>query len=214
MILNMVDAWQVIQQNIWNCSACEHIPRVVLNIRQQTDLPVLPTKLLIIGIAPPYRDGVSEKIRAKSATNDPEDNLRKFLEASLQLSYRELSERGLTILHAAKCAIRPKDRHQNPPHGVVENCAPRHFTLEFLKLMPQVVVSLGERARRAVLKMPGCQKPPGLTLSGSLEGQYDIIIGDHTFKLFVSPFFDYDRETARSTLRAAALLSGLLVERG
>jgi uracil-DNA glycosylase len=206
----MTNRWQIIQQSIWNCSACQNIPRVSPNIRQQTDPPRTLTKLLVIGIAPPYQEGVCEKIRAKSATNDSNDDLRRFLETYLQLPYDTLTERGLAVLHAAKCAIQPKAQHQNPPHGVVENCSPRHFTLEFHELKPPVVLSLGERARRAVLLMPGCRKPRGLNLTGPLEGQYELGIGNQSFKLFVSPFFKQRRDQAGSILNAASNLAGLL----
>ncbi len=205
----MGDKWREIQQNIWECNACKGIARVELNIRQQTELARTPTKLLVVGIAPPYMEGITRKVAAKSATNAPEDNFRNFIETVLKLPWDVLTGNGLAFLHAVKCAIHPEDRHQNPPHGVVEACAPRHFYREFLELRPKAVASFGERARRAVLKMPGRQKPQGLKLTEPLAGQYEMQIENHSFTLFVAPFFSADRKRAEDVLRNAARYAGI-----
>src|SRR5207244_6328173 len=137
----MGDKWKEIQQDIWECNVCKGIARVELNIRQQTELAPTPTKLLVVGIAPPYKEGIAQKIKAKSATNDSEDNFRQFIEETLAVSWDILSVHGLAFLHAVKCAIHPEHRHQNPPSGVVETCAPRHFYREFCEIKPKAVIS-------------------------------------------------------------------------
>ena len=206
----MKSKWEEIQQDIWDCTACKNVARAELNIRQQTEPIRTSTKLLVVGIAPPYKDGMTQKVQARSATNDPGDNFRNFIETVLELPWDTLKGSGLVFLHAVKCAIRPEDRHQNPPSGVVETCAPRHFYREFLEIKPKAVISFGERARRAVLKMPGCQKPRGLKLSGPLTGQHEMLLESHTFTLFVSPFFLADYRQAEETLRAAALYAEII----
>ena len=203
------DRWKEIQQDIWECTDCNNIARVELNIHQQTELVPTRTKLLVVGIAPPHKEGVTKNIKAKSATNDSEDNFRKFIEDTLEVSWDILSLHGLAFLHAVKCAIHPEDRHQNPPTGVVDKCAPQHFYREFSEIQPKTVISFGGIARRAVLKMPGCQKPRELKLTGPCTGRYEMRIVSHSFSLFVAPFFSTDRNQARDVLRNAAHHAGI-----
>lgn len=207
----MSTCWEQIQRDIWECDACENLARVQLTIRQQTDPPRTAVKLLVIGIAPPFQSNISGKTPAKSATSDPTDNLRQFLTKTFGHSWEFLINEGLFVLHAAKCAIQPKDRHQNPPREVVDNCAPRHLTREVLELKPQYVVTLGERARRAVLKIPHCHKPPGIKLSGDLlQGPWQMTLKDFEFTLFVSPFFSQDPANAQRILKQAAQLAEVI----
>ena len=132
--------WQIIQHDIWQCDACTHIDRVELNIRQQTQHPTRPVRLLVVGIAPPFKKlEIREKIPAQSATNDPSDNLREFLETTCKESWEGLIRRGLFVLHATKCAIQPYQGHQNPPNGVVEECVPRHLFREFVEIKPRLL---------------------------------------------------------------------------
>ena len=74
-------SWEEIQTRIWKCEICKGHPRVKINIRQQTPSPSKPLAFLLVGVAPPYQGCSSDRIVAKSATNDPGDNLRKFIEA-------------------------------------------------------------------------------------------------------------------------------------
>jgi len=79
--------WEETQRAVWSCTRCEGHPRVELNIRQQTEVIVPPTKLLVISLAPPFARGVTTKIRASSVTNNPEDPLRRFLQEALGFSW-------------------------------------------------------------------------------------------------------------------------------
>lgn len=65
--------WKDIQDRVWACDLCRAQTRVALDIRQQTEAPAQAVKLLLVGIAPPYISGVTGKILALSATNDPDD---------------------------------------------------------------------------------------------------------------------------------------------
>jgi hypothetical protein len=69
-----------------------------LNIRQQTNPPPVPTKLLVVSLAPPFVEGVGERKRAESATTSDEDKLRFFLEAALEEDWRTPTDRGITLL--------------------------------------------------------------------------------------------------------------------
>src|SRR5437867_1049502 len=137
-------AWKDVQDRIWACELCRNHGRIACDIRQQTEAPCRDIKLLLVGIAPPYVTGVAQKIRARSATNDPDDNLRKlFVLATLPFSWEGLLARGVFLIHSVKCAIIPKDRHQNPPHDVVDTCASPHFVEEVKLIRPQRVVTFG-----------------------------------------------------------------------
>lgn len=204
----MSTSWEQLQRDIWVCNACENLARVTLTIRQQTDPPRTAVKLLVVGIAPPFKPNINEKTPAKSATSDPTDNLRQFLTKTFGHSWEHLPNEGLFVLHAAKCAIQPKDGYQNPPREVVDNCASRHLTREFLEIKPRYVVTFGERARRAVLKISHCHKPPGPKLSGELfEGPWQMTIKDFEYTLFVSPFFSQNPANAQRILKQAAQLA-------
>lgn len=207
----MNSSWQEIQDAICQCNKCEGDPRVECNIRQQTAEPRLPVRLLVIGIAPPYDSKVTGKTKAKSATNDSDDNLRKFIERSLDLRWDELAERGFALIHSVKCAIRPKDRHQNPPLRVVTKCVPPHFAQEFGMLRPSVVMTLGDRPLDAVRKTAGCRiinlrKGP----IRDIRGKYSAYLDAEPFTLFVSFFHTVNPKLVEDDLKTAARLAGLI----
>jgi len=134
--------WNEVQGRIWDCELCCEHERIACTIRQQTEAPKRSVKLMLIGVAPPYVSGVKAKSVAKSATNDDDDNLRKlFVVATLGLSWADLLDRGLFLVHAVKCAIVPKDRHQNPPDKVVDACAPLYLAGELKLTMPDRIVA-------------------------------------------------------------------------
>jgi hypothetical protein len=138
-------------------------------IRQQTPPPTIPVSLLLVGLAPPHEEGVSEPKVAKSATNDPSDKLRLFVEETLARRWDELTAKGLFLIHAVKCAIVPNaDDSQNPPPGVVDCCNPVGFAREFQALRAPRVVTLGDMGRRAVLKTPAVSAPARVTLTAKL----------------------------------------------
>ena len=87
--------WERVQTKIWDCEKCATNPRVALKIRQRTISPHMSVSLLLVGLAPPYEDGVSVRKVAKSATNDPSDNVRLFVEETLAQPWNELTGKGL-----------------------------------------------------------------------------------------------------------------------
>jgi uracil-DNA glycosylase len=214
-------AWQTAQDTIWACELCRDHKRVACNIRQQTEVPARDLKLLLVGIAPPYVSGVLQKTRARSATNQPDDNLRKlFILATIPGAWEDLLARGLFLIHSVKCAITVEDRHQNPPDDVVDACALPHFVQEVTLMRPPRVVVFGKAPYRALLKIPGVRAPSGLGVSvrvgmlvdktrGGLELQAD----GWKFKVHVSPF-PLERKkpnpVAQEVLREAAKLAGVL----
>lgn len=120
-----MDHWGEVQKRIWSCEKCNGISRVECHLRQQTNAPnVRPVRLLILAIAPPFRQGLTDKTIAASALNDPQDNLRLFVEQTLEKPWSSLIDQGLFLLHSVKCAIVPdKYGFQNPPNKVVDLCA-------------------------------------------------------------------------------------------
>jgi hypothetical protein len=218
-------SWKMVQDAIWACEACRHHGRVACNIRQQTDSPVRSLKLLLVGIAPPIMEGIIQKTRALSATNNPDDNLRKrFILATLRGPWEDLLSQGLFLVHSVKCAIREKDRHQNPPDDVVDACAPPHFIQEYLLLHPPRVVVFGKTPYRALLKLPGLRAPRGLGVSASVAELVDKTRGGLEFQadgwkfhVHVSPFpLQHKRPVplAQEVLREAAKLAGVLAGPG
>ncbi len=219
-------SWKRIQDAIWACEACRHHElrhpeRVAYNIRQQTDAPVQRVKLRLVGIAPPFIEGIVQKTRALSATNNPDDNLRRFILATLPGPWENLLSQGLFLVHSVKCAITEKDRHQNPPDDVVDACAPRHFIQEFLLLRPPRVVVFGKAPYRALLKLPGLRAPRGLGVSASVAQLVDKTRGGLAlqadgwkFSVHVSPFPPQNKQLAREVLREAAQLAGVLAGPG
>lgn len=213
--------WSEVQGRIWICELCREHERVACAIRQRTEAPKRPLKLMLIGVAPPYMKEVKTKSVAKSATNNDDDNLRKlFVVATLGLSWADLLDRGLFLVHAVKCAIVPKDRHQNPPDEVVDACAPLYFADELKLTMPTRIVALGRAPFRALVKVPGINVPKGLGLSKRVEdlveltrGGVEIKIDGWTSRLHVSPFPLSSKKhsaVAAEVLREAARLSGVL----
>ena len=165
----MTTGWEEIQRKIRDCDACRAHPRVAIKIRQQTVPPNTSVALLLVGLAPPYEDGVSAPKVANSATNNPSDKLRLFFEKTLARPWDELTGRGLFLVHAVKCAIVPNAQgSQNPPTGVLACCSPVGFAPEFRSLRPPRVVTLGDIARGAVLRTPGVIAPSGVTLTAKL----------------------------------------------
>jgi len=215
--------WRTIQDAIWACEACRHHGRVACNIRQQTDALVRQVKLLLIGIAPPFEEGVVVKTPARSATNHADDNLRKlFILATLPASWEDLLARGLFIIHSVKCAIARKDGHQNPPDDVVNTCTPPHFVQEVQLLRPPRVVAFGKASYRAMLNLPGVRAPRGLGVSASVaelvmktrDGR-EFQADGWKLQVHVSPFpLKRKRPVplAQEVLREAAKLAGVLGE--
>jgi uracil-DNA glycosylase len=162
--------WQAIQERIWACEACKGHARVEINIRQKTPAPGTAAALLFVGVAPPDQGSPAVRTPAKSATNNPEDNLRKFIEAAAVLRWDDLIAKGAFLIHAVKCAIVPdEDGFQNPPIDVVDRCCPVGFDDELQLLRPARIVALGGAARRAVLKHQSVTAPRGVGVSKSLE---------------------------------------------
>ena len=62
----MQNGWRVIQETIWNCSACGGNPKVERNIRQQTDSSLTAPQLLVVSVAPPYLPAISHKVAEKA----------------------------------------------------------------------------------------------------------------------------------------------------
>lgn len=215
-----MDAWEDVQKTIWACESCHGHPRVSCNTRQHTQAPNQRIKLLLVGIAPPYTKQVQMKTVAKSATNDPSDNLRRFVLDVLGLPWHELLARGLFLIHSVKCAIIPKDRHQNPPSDVVDVCAPPHFGKELQIIQPTRIVAFGKAPYRALLKVPGRQIPKNLGVSKSVatlvmqtRGGLEVLADGWNFRLHVSPFpltSGKPNTVAAQVLRDAAQLSGIL----
>src|SRR5438034_1042107 len=128
--------WEAIQKRIWSCEACKGNERVQIKVRQQTPRPVIPAPLLFVGIAPPDQGNPAVRTNAKSATNDPEDNLRKFIEEAAALSWDDLVAKRASLIHAVKCAIVPdSEGFQKPTNDVVDRCSPIGFAdeLRFLQ---------------------------------------------------------------------------------
>jgi len=220
-----MNSWEDIQAKIWACELCSRHERVACNIRQQTQKPDRPVKLLLMGIAPPYVKGVMQKTQAKSATNNADDNLRKlFILETLRLSWNDLLIRGLFLVHSVKCAIIPEDRHQNPPDDVVDVCAPRHFGEELKLIQPPRIVAFGKASYRALLRVLGMTAPrdlriskPIATLAEQTRGGVEVQADGWKFRLHVSPFpLAAGRRVplAIEVLQEAAQLSGILASGG
>lgn len=212
-IMNSEENWQKVQQLIWVCDKCESNSRIECHLRQQTAPPCFrPVRLLVIGVAPPFRQGQITKSVASSATNDPRDNLRIFVEQSLGKSWPDLLDRGFFFLHSVKCAIVPDDAgFQNPPHKVVDLCASAHLSAEIHILHPAIILALGGTARRAVTRYLGSNKPKGLRVSGPLEGDFLIDVEGQKIQVIVTRFIRGRGKTvAKIALRRAAGLAGLL----
>ncbi len=158
--------WEAIQKRIWSCEACKGHERVQINVRQETPAPVMSVPLLFVGIAPPDQGSPAVRTNAKSATNDPEDNLHKFIEEAAALTWDDLIAKRAFLIHAVKCAIVPgSEGFQNPPNDVVDRCSSIGFADELRFLQPARIVALGGAARRAVLKHPAVTAPHGVGLS-------------------------------------------------
>ncbi len=217
-------SWEEIQRAIWDCEACGGHPRVAIQIRQQTVAPTIPVAILLVGLAPPHEEGVCVRKAARSATNDPTDNLRLFVEGTLTQRWDDLASKGLFLIHAVKCAIVPDAwGSQNPPRRVVDRCGPVGFAREFGLLRPPRVVTLGDMARPAVLKHPRVTVPRrvGLsTKSGALQGSWPqgipCKIGDRSFILHPAPFprTAAAKKAAAAVIKKAARLAALVNETG
>jgi uracil-DNA glycosylase len=162
--------WGAMQGRIWACEACKSHARVEINVRQQTPAPSMPVALLFVGVASPDQGSPCVRTAAKSATNDPGDNLRKLIEAATVLRWDDLITKGAFLIHAVKCAVVPDEEgFQNPPNEVVDRCHPVGFVDELQFLRPARIVALGGAARRAVLKHPSVTAPRGVGVSKTLE---------------------------------------------
>jgi uracil-DNA glycosylase len=212
-------AWSTVQQRIWECEACRGHRRVEVNVRQQTGGPERDTALLFIGVAPPDQGSPCGRTRAKSAINDPGDNLRHFIERATALQWEGLISSGAFLIHAVKCAIvADEDGFQNPPNDVVDRCCPIGFNDELRLLRPARIVALGGAARRAVLKHPSVTTPLGIGVSKTfkqLEESWPQGIRCHLanseFTLHSAPFprSATAKRKAAAILREAVRLAGL-----
>ena len=173
-------AWKRVQDTIWACELCRDHGHVACDIRQQTETPVQNVKLLLVGIAPPYVPGIVQKTPARSATNHPDDNLRKlFILATLPGAWEDLLARGLFLIHSVKCAVTRKEGHQNPPDEVVDACASPHFDQRVKLIRPPRVVVFGKAPYRALLKIPGVRAPRGLGVSARVAALVEKTRGEH-----------------------------------
>lgn len=214
------ERWDEIQRKVWQCDQCLGNRRVACNIRQRTEAPSHPVKFMLVGVAPPHAFGVEIRTIAKSATNDPKDNLRAFVVAALGEPWEVLLARGLYLIHGVKCAIVPEDRHQNPPSDVIDTCVPDYFAQEILLTQPSAVVVFGMAPFRAILRVPNVREsvPPGLGFSCSVaalvektKGGVRINADSWNFQLFGSPFPLQARAQAADILREAARSVGVLL---
>jgi uracil-DNA glycosylase len=214
--------WERVQTKIWECEKCATNPRVALKIRQRSISPNVSVSLLLVGLAPPHENGVSVRKVAKSATNDPSDNVRLFVEETLSQSWDELTGKGLFLIHAVKCAIvRNADGSQDPPPPVVDCCNPVGFAPEFQSLCPPRVVTLGDMARRAVLRTPDVIVPRQLKLRTKLGLLQELWPEGIPCKLGDAPFILHParfprtadmRVAAATVVRKAARLAALIDE--
>jgi len=213
--------WNEVQGRIWCCELCRGHERVACDIRQRTEPPSRSVTLMLIGVAPPHVKDITTKTVANSATNDEDDNLRKrFVEVTLGRSWANLLERGLFLVHGVKCAIVPRDRHQEPPDDVVNVCAPRHLADELALTRPPRIVAFGGAPHRALAKVPGITLPKDLGMSkrvrelaAKTKGGVDIQARGWTSSLHVSPFPLNGKKpnpVAVEVLREAARLAGLI----
>jgi uracil-DNA glycosylase len=214
-----IAAWNEVQARIWRCELCRRLDRVACDIRQRTEGPAQPVKLMLVGVAPPHVNGVTTQAVANSATNDLNDNLRLFVEDALGVSWSDLLERGLFLIHGVKCAIVPERGHQNPPNGVVDTCASRHFADEIRLTRPSGVVVFGKAPYRALLTVPGVgpSMPRRLGTSSSVAtlvertgDGVEVDAGQWSFRLYVSPFPLRARQLASDILRGAAREVGIV----
>ena len=204
--------WDTAQQGIWRCTTCDADPRVAVNVRQQTESPARPVSLLIVTPAPPFATA-RERSRAASATNDANDAVRRFIEDTLGAPWAALSDGGVGLLHAVKCAIVP-DPHgsQNPPARTVDRCAPQHLASELNVMKPRVLVTMGGMAYRAVVRALASSR---LTLTEPpLVARTDGFLVDgagQSFRLFAAPFIPTPRlrTIAAAILRRAARVAGI-----
>ncbi|MBI2878116.1 MAG: hypothetical protein HYY19_00140 [Candidatus Rokubacteria bacterium] len=212
--------WDEIQRRIWECEACRGQPRVAIKIRQQTAAPAIHVAVLFVGVAPPHEGGVCVRTRAKSATNDPSDNLRTFIEEAAASRWDDLIAKGAFRIHAVKCAIiADDDGFQNPPNPVVDCCSPVGFVDEFQILRPARTVTLGSAARRAVLNHPAVTVPRGVGVSKPLEDLLNswpdgipCSLGTDAFILDPAPFprSAATKRRAATIIRKAVRLAGLV----
>ncbi len=207
--------WQEIQKAIWHCDRCKDFHKVECNIRQQTELHRRSVRLLVVGIAPPYKKSVQEQLPAKSATNDPNDNLRKFIADALELEWSELLDRGLAFIHAVKCAIAPeKAGFENPPIEVIDLCAPYHFGRELQLIEPGRVIAFGKAPVRSILRTHGCSVPSKIKLSSKLKdirGEYKGVIREKALILHLTYFPRAgNKKKAGEDLVRAAKMSGII----
>jgi uracil-DNA glycosylase len=216
--------WQAIQERIWACEACNGHARVEINIRQQTPAPRMATALLFVGVAPPNQGSPTVRTLAKSATSDPRDNLREFIEAAAGRGWDDLIEKGAFLIHAVKCAIVPDENgFQNPPNDVIDQCCPVGFVEELRFLAPTRIVALGKAARRAVLRHPSVTAPRGVGVSKTLKELQEswpqgipCELGDDGFTLHPAPFprSATAKREATMIVRRVAQLAGLVNAEG
>jgi hypothetical protein len=214
-----VPPWEAMQKRIWSCEACKGYERVQVNVRQQTPMPVMPVRLLLVGIAPPDQGSPAIRTTAKSATNDPDDKLRQFIEEASALAWEDLIAKRVFLIHAVKCAIVPEaDGFQNPPKDVVDRRIPIGFLDELLILQPPRVVTFGAAGRRAVLKHPAVTAPRGvgvsktfLTLQESWPRGILCKLGSADLTLHPAPFprSPVAKNTAAVIVRGAVRLAGI-----
>lgn len=214
-------SWELVQKEIHDCDACRGEARVARDIRQQTPAPTVRVVLLLVGVAPPYEADVSARTVANSATSDPEDNLRLFIEDTLAERWDSLVAKGMFFIHAVKCAIVPDtESFQNPPNPVVDRCSPIGFVPEFQLLSPPRVVTLGGAARRAVLQHPAVIVPSGVSVSRKLSVLQNswpdgipCRLEDKPFVLYPAPFprSAVAKNGARAVIKRAARLAELII---
>lgn len=211
--------WETIQARILSCEACKGHARVEINSRQQTSAPTKSVGLLFVGVAPPHQGSPSRRTVAKSATNDPGDNMRKFIEEALDLRWDDLIAKSAFLIHAVKCAIVPDAKgFQNPPNDVVDRCSPIGFVDELHLLRPAWIVAFGRAARRAVLKHPSMSAPRGVGVSKTFKQLREswpkgipCTLGSGELTLYPAPFprSSAAKQKAAVIIREAARLAGL-----
>ena len=206
-------SWDAAQQRIWRCGTCEADPRVALDVRQQTESPARPVSLLIVTLAPPFV-AARQRSRAASATSNPRDAVRRFIEDALGAPWTALGDAGVFLLHAVKCAIvRNHHGSQNPPARTVDRCAPQHLASELNVIKPFVVVTMGLMAYRALVRALGGSSPLTLTDPPAVAGTDGFLVdqASHSFRLFASPFIRTPRlrRVAAAILTRAASAAGI-----
>ena len=183
-----MSCWETAQNQIEECRHCERDNVQYLVVpkkkRHPSFLPLQPTRLLFISVAPPWG-------RSYFWDDTRPDSLRRGLFDALQNAGQSIStlsefrDQGYFLVPAVKCPSCKNGNDHLPASTAIKNCAP-FLHKECKSLSPERILALGKIPMQSVSKVFNIKIPP--TVERFREKTFWVTLGNREIPLMGTYF--------------------------